>query len=416
MKKLTLITVALFFPLGSMANEVSLKDFLSQTWKQNPISDISHLQDQQADEFSKAASGRYMPHLSADVIDSSGMPGSTSSLHVGGLMGSPYRKGLGAGVIWDQLLYDFGRTDSLLKKYKADADVAEARLAKEKYEFVARLSSLYLGCAHDRAQISSDNHLIQLGELIARETSKMTDTGQKTIVDRSLTKIDLDDLKLELFDLKESLARNNSEMKLYNPGQDLLCSELSEALAQDSYSDLKVKPPEVLLARASHNSAQALMESASAEQKPLLSATGSYGYLQDDRLVSKEDYSVGVGLTFPFYNGGEDRHKEAAYHLLAQAQDKELQFAMTEFKVHIDKLDSRIAQLKSDLRSFETQSNDAEKTMKVALNRYLHLQGNLVDVRESFKRLRSAEAGRLKVTEDLVSASLERSILDTSGM
>jgi outer membrane protein TolC len=399
-------------PSLSQASEVSLSEFLKISWQQNPISDVSKLQNEEFEQWEKSGRGRYMPHLSAEVIDSTGFPGSTSTLHIGGLMGSPYRKGVGAGVIWDQLLYDFGRTSSLLRKYKADQALAEAQVSAEKYQQVAHLVSLYMNCARAKSELKEQNHLIELGDVIARETKRMSNTGQKTLVEESLTRIDLDDLKMEKEDFKSDLDRSRQEMLIYVGKNQVDCAEMNSKSSQENFDDYKITAPQLLIAKAKVKSSQALADSANDEQLPILTATGSYGYLQDDRLVTtKDNYALGIGLIFPFFNGGEDYHKKQAYRIRSEFGLKEIELAQQEFQAHITRLDARINQLKADLSSLDTRVTDADKTTTLALKRFVHLQGQLVDVRESFKRLHSLEAEKLKLVEELVISELERQIV-----
>jgi outer membrane protein TolC len=414
MKKI--IFALILLPALAPASETSLKDFLEQAWKQSPQTEMARLQERESREFADAGRARYLPHLSVEAIDSTGFPGSTSSLHVGGLMGSSYRKGLGAGILWDQLLYDFGRTGSLLKKYAADKDLAAAQLEKEKFEFVSQLSQAYLECARNRSQLQTDRHLGELGSLIAKETRKMTDTGQKTIIDEDLTRIDVEDIQREESELNGFAAMSSRELGLYLNQDRIECQNLEKIdRTVGAYSNFHVKPPQVLLAQALRQSEEAQADQAAAEQRPWLTATGSYGYLQDERLVDQKDYALGVGLIFPFFNGGEDSHKEAAYRLRLQAREKEVDLARLEFRIHMDKLNLKIKYLRETLHSLERQSAEAEKTMKLALKRYLTLEGTLIDVRESFKHLRSVEQERLRAAQDLISSRLQRDILDTDG-
>ena len=408
--KLALLFIFIFAQHVS-GKELNFTEYLNIAWQNHPLFKIEKLQEEQNEELTDSAKARYMPHLSLEAVDTKGFPGSTSTLHLGGLVGSAYRKGMAGGIVWDQLIYDFGRTSALLKKYKASNQLEEATLARDKYLFIIKMASLFLNCAKSEALQQSHQRLLRLVQLIYNETTKMTHTGQKSIVDQSLTQNDLDELKREIEDQKLEKQQILDEMFIYAQTENFQCTRLNSYASFGSLKQFQVQSPQVLLAKAQADIFQAQAQEYKSNQRPTINAVGSYGAMEDSRVVPKENYSAGIGIVFPFFNGGEDAHKAKLYKLKAEAQIEELKIAKLEFQIHEKSLTQKIYQLKRDLQGIEIEYNNVNRTTDLALKRYLRLQGTLIDVRESFKRLKALEIEKLKKDFELASYVLDKELL-----
>ena len=396
----------LFLSLNAKANEISMNDFLEQAWNQSPMAKGERFKNEETDELERSAKGKYFPHLSLEAIDTKGFAASSSTLHVGGLMGSAYRSGWAAGVIVDQTVYDFGRISSVLEGVKAEKGLQEARLASEKVKFLSLLGRLYLSCARARTVQNQNTRLMSWLEMILKESSQFTKTGQRSVIDNALVKMEMNELTVEQNELKKFQASLADEMKLYLSSANG-CQSLSTLWKEPIPQDLTVEPPHLLLAKAEKKSSESLLEGAKSNQLPSINLVGSLGEMEDVRLVKKEDYSVGVAIIFPVWNGGEDHHREKAYQRKLDYNEQVLKQAELEFS---NELKSRKDQLDRDKETLAAIEKDLElgrNTMQLASRRYRQLQGPLVDVRDAFKSLKSIEEKRSKLLDSLAANSLE---------
>lgn len=395
--------------LSINSGATTFSEFLSAAWEKGPGVQAENFKKEESEEFIDSARGGYFPHLTLEALDTTGFPASNSDLHIGGVMGSPFRKGRAAGAVLDQTVYDFGRVASVLEKAKAERGVDEARMAQEKLRFLSTVAELYLGCAQARSLIQRNETLISLAQMILRETARFTKTGQRSIVDHALAQTELDELDLqqkELHSLESSLVE---QMKVWAPVSG--CESLTETWHQTPPSALMVEEPSLLLAKSQVDVAQAGMDYAWASQLPMINVTGSIGAMDQARLVPEQNYAAGIGITIPVWNGGEDWHKERAYKSQVRFENEMLKSAQLEFSAKMTNLKDAYQRDKQSLSEIEKNLGHVRETMKLASTRYRNLEGPLIDVREAFKQLSSIEQQRVQLLYSLAGTSFRLGIL-----
>jgi outer membrane protein TolC len=391
------------------AAEISIGEFLRTAWEKGPLVRGEALQNEASNQFVSAARGKWLPHVSLDAVDSTGFAAANSGLQVEGLMGSPFRSGLAGGVVVEQTIYDFGRIQSAIAGSKADMSLRRSRLAENKYHFLTSVGQIYLACSRARLLQETAGELMSWAEINLKETAKFTRTGQRSIVDNSLVQAEVNALKLELDQLDRYQTSLTEQMALY--GASAGCKDLAQAWQLQVGNELKVEEPSLLLAQAELEMSKASLESSKAAQLPTLKVMGSLGSMEQSRVVQVQDYSAGVGLVFPIWNGGEDARKEQAWKSQAEYQKENLQAAQLEFSAHMKNLSDEFAREQSALKVEESDLAQVRKTMRIASQRYHNLEGPLIDVREAFKQLRQMEVERIQTLYRLGSVQLTLALL-----
>lgn len=402
----------LIWLIGSQASaETTLSDFLKKAWSKSPVltGDTSKLEE--SEQFVSSARGKFFPHVSLAGIDSTGFPASTGQLGVGGLMGSPFRSGLAGGVIVQQTIYDFGRISSALESAKAGKSLNEAKLAEEKFRYLSSLGGLYLGCARARSLLDKTERMMGWAELILKETLRFTKTGQRSIIDNALVKSKVNDLILQQKEYKKIEASYTEQMKHF-AGIDR-CDRLSQTLSTVMPQDLMVEEPSILLAKAQVEISDAGRKSAEASELPTLDVMGSAGYMNQARLVEKQDYAAGVGLIVPIWNGGEDLHRARAFKAQSEYQKDILKNTEIEFRAKLRKLLDQRQIAQETLAELETNLDQVRDTMKIASKRYQRLEGPLIDVRDAYSELLSMEIQRVNLLYSLAETSFQLNLLKT---
>lgn len=205
------------------AQDLSLTEFLTSAWEKSPTFKGEEYKEEESRQLVSSARGKYFPHVSLDAISTTGFPASNSDLHVGGVMGSPFRQGNAAGIVADEIVYDFGRIQSAMGQAKAQRSLNEAKLAQEKLTFLGSLGGIYLTCARVRSLQSLNEQLINWARLILKETSRFEKTGQRSIVDSSLVKSEVMELELQSEELKKLEVTLIEQMRVYARGRDAGC-------------------------------------------------------------------------------------------------------------------------------------------------------------------------------------------------
>jgi len=397
-------------PVAS-AQETSFVNFLQTAWELSPTVRGEVLQNDASNEFISSARGKYLPHVSLDAIDTTGFPASNAELGVGGLMGSPFRSGLAGGIVVNQTVYDFGRIQSFLERAKAEKSLNLARLAEDKFRFLSTAGRLYLTCARVRSLQQHDTELMSWAKINLKETARFTKTGQRSIVDNSLVQTEVNSLNLELEQLHKFEDSLNGQMKMY--GSKGGCQSLSGAWKIQVPEALQVEEPSLLLAKAQIELSQSSYEEAKASQLPKLNVMASSGGMDDARLVDQQNYSAGIGLVFPIWNGGEDARRERAYKSQTEYQGENLKAAQLEYATRLKNLQDELSRDQEALTVIEKNLEQVEKTIKLASKRYRTLEGTLIDVREAFKQLRDLGLERIQVMSALADTSLQVGMLRT---
>lgn len=391
--------------------ETKLSDYLTRAWGQSPVltGDASKLNE--SEEFVSSARGKYFPHVSLAGIDTTGFPASTGMLGVGGLMGSPFRSGMAGGVIVQQTVYDFGRISSALESAKAGKSYNEAKLAEEKLRYLTSLGELYLGCARARSLLDKTERMMGWANLILKETLRFTKTGQRSIIDNALVKSKMNDLVLQQKEYRKVEASYTEQMKHFAHID--RCDRLSQTLSTSMPGELMVEEPTILLAKAQVEVSEAGRKGAEADQLPTLDVMGSAGYMNEARLVEKKDYSAGVGLIVPIWNGGEDLHRARAYKAQSEYQRDILKNTEIEFRAKLQKLLDQRKIAQETLVDLETNLDQVRDTMKIASKRYQRLEGPLIDVRDAYSELLQMEIQRVNLLYSLASTSFQLNLLKT---
>ena len=393
----------------SFARETSLGDFLNTAWTSSSWKQAAVHKKEQAEQIKQSVEGRMLPQLSLEAIDTTGFPASSSDLRIGGIMGSPFRSGGAAGIVVEQRIYDFGRIRSILEGAKAEARLSDAKIDEEKLNFMSRLVRLYLTCAQAFSMKRQNDRLMSWAELNLKETKRLTKTGQRSIIDNSLVQAEINDLKLQQAELEQMQRSFNEQMAFYAPNVE--CGPLSQTWQMSISDDLKVEPPQVLLAKAQRDLSQARFEQERSEQRPIIKAVGSAGWMEDERLVSsQQNYSAGIGITFPFWNGGESAHREHAFKSEVEYQNEVLKEAELEINTKLKSANDEFNRYKDSLKQIEKNLQEARETMRLASARYRGLEGPLVDVREAFKQLKTVETERNNLLLALTRSAFELNV------
>ena len=398
-----------FWPVAAEASEVTLIDFLNAAWANSPLAKGESLQDRASNELIEASRAKYLPRLSIEAIDSTGFPGSSSDLRVSGPMGSPFRVGAAAGVVVEQTIYDFGRIESAMAHAKAHKSLSQARLAEEKFRFLLSVGQTYLECARAKSLQQTDEELMGWAKVNLRETARFTQTGQRSVIDNSLVQTEVNALALELGQLRKLEQSTEAQMRLY--GVAAGCKGLGDSLKFEVSTSLQIEDPGTLLAKARIEAAQASAQQAKAAQLPTIDAMGAIGAMEDARLVDRQNFSAGVRLAFPVWNGGEDAKREQAFKSLADFQAENLKAAQLEYAARLRALKDALDRDREALSVIEKNVEQVEKTIRLASKRYERLEGQLIDVREALKQLRQIGMDRLRAMQSVASVSLQLGIL-----
>jgi outer membrane protein TolC len=130
------------------------------------------------------------------------------------------------------------------------------------------------------------------------------------------------------------------------------------------------------------------------------------------RLVNKEDWSGGLGVSVPLFDGlgVQRRVGEARAELDARSKD------LDEVRLRVAEDDARydetISASRARLEHLERELALAREGFRVAKDRYFKYQGTLADMRDALRNLGRIENDMTQTRADLIEASSEKFIVD----
>jgi outer membrane protein len=150
--------------------------------------------------------------------------------------------------------------------------------------------------------------------------------------------------------------------------------------------------------------AKALSSGATAQRLPRLYATGSVGLMDNSRLVSENDYSGWIGVSFPIFEGfriaSEEKKEEASF------REKNDRLSATQLQVDDvnAQFDEAINVARGEIQVLGPQHDAAARSFSLAKDRYLNFLGTVTDLEESVRNVAQIETEMNNAQMDLLTS------------
>jgi outer membrane protein TolC len=415
--RVTLFVASAFVCTGlktGAARELSLAEALSGAEQNSPKLKESVLKEQAAHEGVGAAQAGYYPSLSADALDSWGFPGSSGALGIGGLMGSPYRSGAAGGLVATDTLFDFGRTYAGVKSAKYAEESQHEEIAVDKYAVDQDILQTFYECARFRSEHETWDSLHGETELVAKEVARFVDTGQRSVVDRYLAQAQVEEARTNRNFFKSRMESTVGRLALLmgSAEKDLSCPALPDLKESVPLYPTNAVNPYVLRARTEVELAQNRLFGAKTDYLPKIIGVASVGGMEKVRLVDRTDYSGGLGVIVPLFDG------LGTVHRVAKARDEvdARKQGLAAVQLQMDELNSRFDEIidasKARIEHLEREQTLAQDGFSVAKTRYFKFQGTLVDLRDALRNLGRIETEMKDTQANLMEAVGAKTLLN----
>jgi outer membrane protein TolC len=395
---------------------ISLEEMLKLSEKNNPYLESSKELETAEQKSVDLAKTGYMPYVHLDAIDSTGFPGSTGQLGIAGLAGSPYRSGAAADIVVNQTIWDFGRTGWAVEAAKHSTESQKYTTQVNRIDTDLGAAQDYFACIRYRDQLESWRFMLDEAKLVAQEVKKFVSTGQRSVVERYLVDAQVDEATTSIADYQERInlaLRRISLLTRLDP-RSIQCPT-SDHLGKVSVQSPKMgsaDSPRVLAVSEQTESLRAKTKQASAARNPKLFALASVGMMEKSRLVPKQDYALGVGLTIPLFDSGRVSAEVDRASALAAAKDFQAQGERERVDYINAKYDEVIQGEKVRLQHLAHEVELGEKAFRLAKSRYLALQGSLVDVREALRNLVRSKTSMAEANSQFMEAVYAKAIFN----
>lgn len=411
-----LASLALVVLCGSpaMAREVGVEDVLSAAEQASPELKAAAARESQARDAVVLRRYSYYPTLDAEGVDSWGFAGSNGALGLGGVMSSPFRKGLTGGLVSQVTLFDLSRGYGV-RAEKSRLEAAQARTRVVRYMLDQAALRIYFEGVRDRGQMEAWQQVGAETAKVMKDVEKLVRTGQHSPVEGLLVQDQVDDAAMTAaaFEQRYKIALKRLSILTGLPEGDLACPNPS-ALLESSMSVIAAgaASPAVERAQADAAAAKSAVGERESGNYPTISAIGSIGGMDKVRLVDRADYSAGVGVRLPLFEGFRTQSRTSA----AKDAASEGEYNVLAAKLQLDEsnaaYDEVIETSRVKLGYLDRELEDAIRALGLAQKRYLSFEGPLVDVRESIRNLARIQGQRSDVKADLLLALGAKAVLN----
>ncbi|MFI5345496.1 MAG: TolC family protein [Elusimicrobiota bacterium] len=415
-----LLVVALLLcavPYARAGHEMTLAEVLSQAEQNSPRLKAARLQEKAAHEGVGVARSAYSPSIAAEGVDSWGFPGSSGALGVGGLMGSPYRSGAAGGLLATDTLFDFGRTYSAVKTAEISERLQREGFSVDKYSVDLDVLRTFYACSRFRSEHEIWDGLHGEIELVAKEVVKYVDTGQRSIVDKYLAQAQVEEARTNRNYFKSRMNSTASRLALLTGSAEegLSCPALpSLAEPVPLYPTGEVNPY-IVRSQTEVDLAKTRLDVAKEDYLPKIVGVASVGGAERVRLVSRVDYSGGLGIVLPLFDGFGTVHRVGQARAALDAKSQELGAVKLQMDEANARYDEIIDASKARIEHLEREQKLAEDGFKVAKGRYFKFQGTLVDLRDALRNLGRIATDMRDTQANLLEAEGSKALLNGSS-
>ena len=397
------VLIALALMLAPSSRAETLTEAMSAAWKRHPALLAERARKRAADHEIDIARSGYYPDINAagDVVSSDGLTGSNS------FSGDPALK---YSVTAEQTLFDGFRTSSAVDEALTGAQAASAGVIDVERSVLLEAVRVYADVLRDR-EIEAlrkrdlkmfDDEVKAAREGLAKGNGTLTDVAQS----RARRAQAMADLFAAMAEAEVSVAEyervvGHAPAKLKRPAVPLarLPKSLAAAIdAADQFDPAAMRAR--LRAKASLSASDRIQADALPQLKARAGVEGRRGL--SDQLDDRDAAFVGLRLSVPLYDGGENRARVAQANELSIALEEDARGVQERSRAGTIAAWRRLAAARSRLaseREAATQSRDALASIREGLRLG---QRSIIEVLDANRELVTAEVRVRLIERDLL--------------
>ena len=147
--------------------------------------------------------------------------------------------------------------------------------------------------------------------------------------------------------------------------------------------------------------AEARLAKAKAESMPTIVGLATGGYFDNQDLRDKWNYSAGLGISWQFFTGFRVESGIAREAAELSSQKAGFEHSMQQIDRYNSQFDEQIRAMHVRLSLLVEEAKLAQRVYKLARDRYLDMQGNILDLRESLKNMSRVMQSKDEAHRDL---------------
>jgi outer membrane protein len=268
----------------------------------------------------------YQPNLSGALTGVGADSG--SRLSAGALNNPTVYNRAASGLIANQMVTDFGRTNNLIGMAKFQAQAQDQVTETTRANILLATSQAYYAVLRAKAVVNVADQTVGARQLVVDQVSALTASKLKSDLDLNFAKVNLSDAKLlqvqAYNDVKAAEAQLAAVMGIPNdvvftldeePMPPALMDQLSSFLQQAIQNR-----PELRSLRLQQSAAESFAKAEHALYYPNVGLIGAAGFAPaGDAAITSRYGAIGLNINIPILNGGLFKARTAEAELKAQA-------------------------------------------------------------------------------------------------
>jgi outer membrane protein TolC len=395
---------------------ITLQEVLVRADQISPDLKASIKQEQQASYSRTQVISNLLPQLDLSAVESWGYPGSSSPVppEFGGLLTSPFRKGVAGGALGRWTLLDIGYWRGLKE---ADATLAasseQTRITRMRSEQTAL--DLYFEAARLRGEGEAWKNAAEKLSPVLESVKNFVKNGQTSEVQRLLLEYQLSETQMQQAITEQHYQGALKRLALFiGVEESQISCPTAKGLDREALLPISTgtKSPFIGHAEARVAAAKAAESRALAAYLPKLYAVGCAGWIEGSRMVNKQNVSAWVGATIPIFEGLAISAEVGR----ARAAASEMADALSSTQLNLDdlnvRLDETIESSVIQLDFLQKQKILAENAFIQAKERYLNFLEPVLNLQEAIKNLVRIEMQLNGANADLLKAEASKRLIN----
>ena len=395
--------------LAARADSLTLADVVDLALQNNPATRTSWAQARAAAAAYGAARGSFFPTVDGAVTATrSSQPAATSSGNGGTVIIDRTRSQVAPALSVSYLLFDIGGRGGRVASARENAFALDYTHNATIQNTVLQVEQAYFTYVGTRALLEAQRISVRDAETSYRAASKRDSVGLATIADVLQARTALSQAQLGLVTTEGQLQTTRSALAValgVSPtlpydvvarAEDVPVGQVAESVEELINGALRSRP-ELQAAYASEAAAREGIRVARSAALPSLALTGSGGYVNSTiPALTGRNYTVGLGLQLPLFNGGARQYDIARARALADAAAAQAQTVRQTVITDVFSSYYDVRTATQQVRTSDELLASASASLRSAQARYTGGVGSILDLITAQTALASARAQQVQ--------------------
>jgi outer membrane protein len=311
--------------------DLTLKGAEELAIKNHPQVDAAILNAQAAGEVPREYNAAKYPIFTASLTGAGA--GDNTRIAAGGLNNPTILSRAATGFGFNQLLLDFGRTDSLVESARLRARAMDEVVGATRIQVLLQVDRAYIQALRAQATLKVAEQTVDSRQLVVEQAEALQKSGLKSGLDVSIASYNLSEAKLLLARAQNdqqaafaelSAAIGSREEKRFDlADEDLPAAPLPDQTAM--IGEALRRRPDLSALQLDRDAARQFLKAEKALKMPSISAVWNAGFAPfHDSKLDNHYNAAGISVNIPIFNGRLFKAREAEAEFKARASEQNL--------------------------------------------------------------------------------------------